>query len=130
LAAASDALAERALVLLGADLDRGIVRGSVNFLATRIFDTVIAGRLLGIRAFSLAALVEQYFGVSLTKGSQKANWAKRPLPKHMAEYAMNDTHYLLPLAEKLEEELKAKGRLEWFHQSCDRSLAQIAIDRV
>ena len=29
-----------------------------------IFDTVIAARLLGIREFSLAALVERFFGVS------------------------------------------------------------------
>ena len=67
-----------------------------------------------MREFSLAALVQQYFGVTLTKGSQKANWAQRPLPRQMAEYAMNDTHYLLPLAEKMEAELREQGRLEWF----------------
>ncbi|MGZ5020298.1 MAG: ribonuclease D [Chthoniobacterales bacterium] len=130
LAPLAEVLRDKELVLQGADFDLRLLRRSINFTATRVFDTVIAARLLGIRSFSLAALVEQYFGVRLTKGSQKANWAQRPLPRHMAEYAINDTHYLLPLAEKLEEELKAKGRLEWFHQSCQRSLAQIAVDRV
>ena len=43
---------------------------------------------------------------------------------------MNDTHYLFPLAEKMEAELKAKGRFEWFRQSCQRALAQTAIERV
>ena len=124
LAPLSAALAEKEIVLQGADFDLRLLRRSINFIATRIFDTVIAARLLGIRAFSLAALVEQYFGVSLTKGSQKANWAKRPLPKHMAEYAMNDTRYLLPLAEKLEAQLRERGRLEWFRQSCQRALEQ------
>ncbi|MEY2497167.1 MAG: ribonuclease [Verrucomicrobiota bacterium] len=123
-------LAEREIVLQGADFDLRLLRRSINFIATRIFDTVIAARLLGIRAFSLAALVEQFFGVSLTKGSQKANWAKRPLPKHMAEYAMNDTRYLLPLAEKLEVQLRERGRLEWFRQSCQRALEQTAVQRV
>ena len=102
----------------------------MDFVATRIFDTVIAARLLGIRAFSLAALVERYFGITLAKGSQKANWAQRPLPKHMAEYAMNDTRYLLPLAEKLEAELRERERLDWFRQSCERQLEQTAVKRV
>lgn len=130
LAPLAAALAEKEIVLQGADFDLRLLRRSINFIATRIFDTVIAARLLGIRAFSLAALVEQYFGVSLTKGSQKANWAKRPLPKHMAEYAMNDTRYLLPLAEKLEAQLRERGRLEWFRQSCQRGLEQTAVQRV
>jgi ribonuclease D len=67
--------------------------------------------------------------VILVKGSQKANWARRPLPHHMAEYAMNDTHYLLPLAEKLEAGLREHGRLDWFRQSCERALEQASIQR-
>lgn len=126
----SEALTDKELVLQGADFDLRLLKRAMNFTATRVFDTVVAARLLGIRSFSLAALVESYFGVTLTKGSQKANWAQRPLPKHMAEYAMNDTHYLLPLAEKMEAELREKGRYEWFQQSCQRGLVQTAIERV
>ena len=123
------ALAQKEIVLQGADFDLRLLRRSIDFVATRVFDTVIAARLLGIRSFSLAALVEKFFGVTLPKGSQKANWARRPLPAHMAEYAMNDTHYLLPLAEKLESELRERGRLDWFHQSCERALEQAAVQR-
>src|ERR1044071_5534801 len=130
LAPLAAALTPKEIVLQGADFDLRLLRRSLDFVATRIFDTVIAARLLGIRAFSLAALVERYFGVELVKGSQKANWAKRPLPHHMAEYAMNDTRYLLPLAEKLETELRDHGRLEWFRQSCERALEQTAVRRV
>ena len=130
LAPLAAALTPKEIVLQGADFDLRLLRRSLDFVATRIFDTVIAARLLGIRAFSLAALVERYFGVELVKGSQKANWAKRPLPHHMAEYAMNDTRYLLPLAEKLETELRDRGRLEWFRQSCERALEQTAVRRV
>jgi ribonuclease D len=123
------ALTEKEIVLQGADFDLRLLRRSLGFVATRIFDTVIAARLLGIRSFSLAALVEKFFGVTLVKGSQKANWARRPLPQHMAEYAVNDTHYLLPLAEKLEAGLREQGRLDWFQQSCERALEQAAIQR-
>jgi ribonuclease D len=102
----------------------------LNFKAHKIFDTVIAARLLGIREFSLAALVERFFEVTLTKGSQKSNWAQRPLNSRMVEYAINDTHYLLPLAEKLETQLRERDRLEWFRQSCQRLLEQTAVERV
>ena len=129
LAPLAAALAQKEIVLQGADFDLRLLRRSLGFVATRIFDTVIAARLLGIRSFSLAALVERYFGVTLTKGSQKANWAQRPLPKHMAEYALNDTRYLLPLAEKLEAELRERGRMDWFRQSCERALEQSTVQR-
>ncbi|MGI9086136.1 MAG: ribonuclease D [Chthoniobacterales bacterium] len=124
------ALTGKEIVLQGADFDLRLLRRAMSFTATKVFDTVIAARLLGLRAFSLAALVEQYFGVKLTKGSQKANWARRPLPQQMADYAINDTHYLLPLAEMMAKELRAKDRYEWFEQSCARVLAQAAIERV
>jgi ribonuclease D len=101
----------------------------LNFAPKKIFDTVIAARLMGIREFSLAALVKRYFDIELAKGSQKANWAQRPLSNKMAEYAINDTRYLLSLAEQLEKELASSRRMEWFRQSCQRALEQAAIDR-
>jgi ribonuclease D len=125
----AETLTRKEIILQGADFDLRLLRRSLGFVATRIFDTVIAARLLGIRSFSLAALVESFFGVTLAKGSQKANWAQRPLPKHMAEYALNDTRYLLPLAEKLEAGLRERGRIEWFRQSCERALEQAAVQR-
>ena len=124
------ALAGKEIVLQGADFDLRLMKRSFDFTASKVFDTVVAARLLGLREFSLAALVQRYFGVILSKGSQKANWAQRPLPPQMAEYAMNDTRYLLPLAEKMEAELREKGRWEWFEQSCERGLAQAAVERV
>ena len=130
LAPLATALAGKEIVLQGADFDLRLLRRSFNFTADRVFDTVIAARLLGIRAFSLAALVERYFGVTLVKGSQKANWAQRPLPKAMADYAINDTHYLLPLSDYLEEELREKGRYDWFQQSCERARVQASVERV
>jgi ribonuclease D len=122
-------LQPKEIILHGADYDLRLLRRALNFTPRQIFDTVIAARLLGIREFSLAAMLKRHFGVELTKGSQKANWAKRPLPERMIEYAIKDTHYLLPLAEKLESELQEAGRLDWFRQSCQRAIEQAAVDR-
>jgi ribonuclease D len=123
-------LAQKEIVLHGADYDLRLLRRSLNFAAGRIFDTVIAARLLGIREFSLAALVERFFGVKLMKGSQKANWARRPLPEQMVEYAINDTRYLLPLTDRLDSQLRERGRLDWLRQSCERAIEQAAAERV
>jgi ribonuclease D len=123
------ALVDKEVVLHGADFDLRLLRRSLNFVPDRVFDTVIAARLIGVREFSLVALVERYFGIALSKGSQKANWAQRPLPARMEQYAINDTHYLLPLAERLEQELDRRDRLEWFRQSCQRALEQSAVSR-
>jgi len=123
------ALEATEIVLHGADYDLRMLRRGLNLVATRIFDTLIAARLLGIREFSLAALVKRYFGLTLLKGSQKANWAQRPLPTRMAEYAINDVHYLLPLAEKLEAELDRCERRAWLQQSCQRASELAAVAR-
>jgi ribonuclease D len=124
------ALEDTEIVLHGGDYDLRMLRRDLNFTAHRMFDTMIAARLLGIREFSLAALVKRYFGVELPKGSQKADWAKRPLPPRMAEYAINDVRYLLPLAEKLEAELDRHQRRDWLRQSCQRAIEQAAVERV
>jgi ribonuclease D len=123
------ALETREIVLHAADYDLRMLRRGMNFTASRIFDTVIAARLLGIREFSLGALVKRFFRVELHKHSQKANWAVRPLPPRMLKYAVDDVHYLLPLAAKLEEELQQVHRRDWFRQSCERAIELAAAAR-
>ena len=124
-----DALTEKEIVLHGADYDLRLLRRNMGFVPKRIFDTVTAARMIGIHEFSYAALVKRYFEIELAKGSQKANWAQRPLSKKMEEYARNDTRYLLPVAERLQRELESVGRIDWFRQSCQRALEMAAIDR-
>jgi ribonuclease D len=123
------ALEPREIVLHAADYDLRMLRRGLNFTASKIFDTVIAARLLGIREFSLGALVKRFFGVELHKHSQKANWGLRPLPPRMLKYAVDDVHYLLPLAAKLEEELERVHRRDWFRQSCGRAIELAAAER-
>ena len=123
------ALEPREIVLHAADYDLRMLRRGLNFTASRIFDTVIAARLLGVREFSLGALVKRFFDIELHKHSQKANWALRPLPPRMLEYAVDDVHYLLPLAAILEDELQGVQRLDWFRQSCVRAIESASAAR-
>src|SRR5438094_8959730 len=91
LASLADTLARKEIVLHGADYDLRLLRRALNFQPVRLFDTVIAARLLGIREFSYAALVENYFRSELAKGSQKANWALRPLTPKTEGYGCNES---------------------------------------
>ncbi|HEY2710989.1 MAG TPA: ribonuclease D [Chthoniobacterales bacterium] len=124
-----DVLAEKEIVLQGMDFDLRLLRRTFHLPVRDVFDTVIAARMLGLAEFSYAALTQRYFGISLAKGSQKANWARRPLPPAMEAYAKNDTHYLLPLAAMMEEQMLSLGRMEWFRQSCRRALEQTLVAR-
>ena len=121
-----DALVGKTIVLHGADYDLRLLRRDGGFVADAVFDTMLAARLVGRREFSYAALVKAEFGIELTKGSQKANWARRPLTDTMAAYAQNDTRYLLQIAENLGARLRELGRWDWFEQSCARAMAQAA----
>ena len=115
-----EALNAHELIMHGSDYDLRLLRKHHEFVPSGIFDTMLAARLLGQRQFGLQSLVEAYLGVKLEKGSQKANWARRPLTEKMEQYARNDTHFLKPLADKLKVELHQKGRLAWQQEACAR----------
>jgi ribonuclease D len=117
----------------GADYDMSLMIREWGMVPPVLYDTQIAAQLLGYERFGYASLVEQFFGVELSKSSQKADWGKRPLSDTMLEYARNDVRYLLPLASRVEEKLKELGRYEWFVESChasrDRVLAREGEER-
>ncbi len=121
------ALKKHQLILHGADYDLRLLRKTSGFVPSRIFDTMLASRLLGEREFGLFNLVKKHLGITLEKGSQKADWAKRPLTPRMETYARHDTHYLKPLADILKEQLRQKQRLAWLEQCCERLIAECAI---
>ncbi len=112
-------LARKPLILHGADYDLRMMRLTFGFLPEgEVFDTMLAARLLGHKAFGLASLVERLFGVSLSKGGQKSDWSKRPLSDSQLRYAVDDTRYLLSLAARLRDDLKRLGRIEWHRETC------------
>ena len=101
------------IVFHDADYDLRLLRQDYGWATRNIFDTRIAAQLLGYKAFGLAALLEQHFGITLDKKFQRADWSLRPLSDGMLQYASQDTMYLLALRDIMHGELAAKGRLEW-----------------
>ncbi|MDP9395854.1 MAG: ribonuclease D [Actinomycetota bacterium] len=79
----------------------------------RIFDTELAGRLLGYPRVGLGAMVEEVLGYSLEKGHSAADWSTRPLPEPWLRYAALDVEVLIELRDALEDQLAASGKLPW-----------------
>lgn len=106
----------------GADYDMSLLQKAYGTLPKLILDTQIAARLLGFQQFGLAALVEHFFGVTLSKKNQKADWGRRPITEDMLEYAQGDVAYMLGMADLMVEQLQRLGRFDWFLESCVQNM--------
>ena len=69
---------DREIIMHGSDYDLRLFRKWHSFVPTRIFDTMIAARLLGEPHFGLHALVKKFLAIDLDKGPQKA-WIAQKL---------------------------------------------------
>lgn len=78
-----------------------------------IFDTELAGRLLGLPQTNLAAMIEEFLGVRLKKAFGDADWSVRPLPSKWLAYAALDVEFLLELSELLADALSSAHKLDW-----------------
>ncbi|MGW4404440.1 HRDC domain-containing protein [Nonomuraea sp. NPDC004702] len=85
----------------------------VGFKPREIFDTELAGRLLGYERVGLGTMVETVLGLRLEKGHSAADWSTRPLPEDWLRYAALDVEVLVELRDMLHEELAGSGKLEW-----------------
>ncbi len=112
-------LAQKNLILHGADFDLRMLNRAGVCVPSEIFDTMIAAQLLGYDKQGLADLVSKHCGIELSKSSQKADWSRRPLDEKMLTYAVNDTHHLKTISDIMREELKELGRLDWHRECCE-----------
>ena len=115
-----EAFDQHEMIFHAADYDLHLMFSGHHFKPAAIFDTMWAARLLGEPKFGLNDVLSKYLGLTLEKGSQKANWGRRPLTEKMVTYALNDVRYLYPLVENLRARLAELGRLDWHRQICGR----------
>jgi ribonuclease D len=108
-------LAEPAIrkIFHAADYDLRCLHRDFGIELHGLFDTMICAQLLGEERIGLADLLGKYFGVSLDKRFQRADWSQRPLSAEMINYAAEDTRHLHRLADLFETRLTELGRLDW-----------------
>jgi len=107
------------IIIHGSDYDLRLLYEEYGFIATSIFDTMLAAQLLNRPRFGLAPLLLEHFGVALSKEGQKANWSKRPIVDKQLTYATKDVLFLPALRDLLLAELEKLGRVDWLRQKCD-----------
>jgi ribonuclease D len=115
-------LAKKHLIMHGSDFDLRLLHDLCRFRPHSIFDTMLAAQLLNRPRVGLASLLEDHFGVKLSKESQKANWSRRPLTLKMLDYAALDVWHLPALRDLLTRELVRLRRTEWLEQQCQAQI--------
>ena len=101
----ADVARETEWILHAATQDLECLR-EIGLVPQRLFDTELAGRLLGRERVGLAGLIESELGEVLTKGHGAANWSMRPLTPEMITYAALDVELLIELRNSLEISLR------------------------
>lgn len=113
-----DALDGPEWILHAADQDLPCLR-ELDFRCATLYDTELAGRLLGLPRVNLAAMIAHFLGLGLAKGHGAADWSRRPLPADWLNYAALDVEVLIELREAITDELAATGKTEWAAQEFD-----------
>ena len=90
---------------------------------TQLFDTELAGRLVGLPRVGLGALVESLLDIGLAKEHSAQDWSIRPLPEDWLNYAALDVELLIELRNEIEKFLIEKKKLEWAHEEFAAILA-------
>jgi ribonuclease D len=94
-----------------------------------VFDTPLAAGFAGLPAqASYESLLSEVLRVRVAKSASFTRWDKRPLSAEQLSYAREDVLHLLELADRLEERLSERGRLQWARQECE-ALEQASDER-
>ncbi|WP_159651750.1 ribonuclease D [Vibrio atypicus] len=102
----------------GEDLE--VFHNSFGCLPYPMVDTQVMAAFLGHGlSTGFAALVDHYLGVELDKSESRTDWLARPLTAKQLDYAAADVHYLLPLYEKLLNEVTEAGWWQAAQQESD-----------
>ena len=120
------ALADTEAVLHAASQDLPCL-AELGYRPRHLFDTEVAGRLLGCPRVGLATMVESMLGLGLEKTHSAADWSTRPLPEEWLRYAALDVEVLVELRDVLAQQLTEQGKIEWARQEFAAVLA--AADR-
>jgi ribonuclease D len=116
------ALADAEAVLHAASQDLPCL-ADVGYRPRLLFDTELAGRLLGYPRVGLGTLVEEVLGLALQKTHSAADWSARPLPSEWLLYAALDVEVLVELRDALALQLDAQGKADWARQEFTAILA-------
>jgi ribonuclease D len=94
----------------------------VGLRPRQLFDTELAGRLLGLPRVGLAAVVEHYLGLSLAKEHSAVDWSTRPLPEPWLRYAALDVEVLVDVRNLMGVDLARQAKDGWAREEFEALL--------
>jgi ribonuclease D len=95
----------------------------IGLTPRQLFDTELAGRLLGLPRVGLAAVVEHYLQLTLAKEHSAVDWSTRPLPEPWLRYAALDVEVLIDLRNLMGVDLARQDKGDWARQEFDALLS-------
>jgi ribonuclease D len=102
------------VVMHAAGEDLRICRFQTGQVPPHVFDVQIAAGLVGFGyPLSLGNVVAQLLQTNVFGGETRTDWRRRPLSPAQLRYAMDDVRYLLPVADRLNAQLRELGRKDW-----------------
>ena len=113
-----DVLADVEWILHAATQDLPCL-AEVGMRPSRLFDTELGGRLVGLPRVGLAAVVEHYLGLTLAKEHSAVDWSTRPLPEPWLRYAALDVEVLVQVRDLMADDLAAQDKMQWADQEFD-----------
>ena len=108
-----EALTDVDWILHAASQDLVCLREAGLYPTSKLFDTELAGRILGCDRVGLGPLLLAELGFSLAKEHSAADWSTRPLPTQWLNYAALDVEFLIELWAILSEQLIAAEKYDW-----------------
>ncbi|WP_106209382.1 ribonuclease D [Glaciihabitans tibetensis] len=100
---------EEEWILHAASQDLSCLR-EVGLDPTRLFDTELGARLVGLPRVGLGTVVEELLGIHLAKEHSAADWSTRPLPQAWLVYAALDVELLVDLREVMGDLIESAGK--------------------
>ena len=79
-----------------------------------VFDVQVAAALVGLQyPIGYGGVVQEVLGIRAHKGETLTDWRRRPLTPAQVKYAYDDVRFLLPIWERLSDQLRRLDRLGW-----------------
>jgi len=83
----------------------------IGLVPTKLLDTELASRILGLPRVALGTITEHYLSIKLAKEHSAVDWSERPFPKSWLDYAALDVDVLPELWNCVEKDLIEKNRM-------------------
>ncbi|WP_425556918.1 HRDC domain-containing protein [Frondihabitans cladoniiphilus] len=117
----NEAIRDEEWIFHAASQDLACLR-EVGLDPTRIFDTELGARLVGMPRVGLGAVVEELLGIHLAKEHSAADWSTRPLPQSWLVYAALDVELLPDLRDAMLAVMEEQEKVEIASEEFDAVL--------